>query len=237
MNYFWHYDKIVERARARKLSKEVYVERHHVVPVCIGGDNSKSNLVKLTAKEHYVAHQLLVKMYSDNLKLIYAVYAMGMSGKRQKRVSNKLYGWIRKRQAKAMSEEYKGKSTPKLVEHCRQLSLSRKGTPRPDVSERLKLQVGPLNSMYGKPSNMRGKPSAMKGKRNPGAAAAARLRSGPLHPCWGKSPWNKGVPNPTASEHCKRLNESRALKKKQDAKTRKIYLSRQADAICERFGV
>ena len=63
MNYRRHYDRLIERARNRVLSG--YVERHHVLPRCMGGGNESSNLVQLTAEEHYVAHQLLHKMHPD----------------------------------------------------------------------------------------------------------------------------------------------------------------------------
>jgi hypothetical protein len=61
----------------------------------MGGNNSKDNLVYLTAEEHYVAHQLLVKIYPDNHKLIYAANMMCTNSPTGKR-SNKLYGWLRK---------------------------------------------------------------------------------------------------------------------------------------------
>lgn len=41
-----------------------YTEKHHILPISIGGDNSKENLVNLSAKEHYICHHLLTKMYA-----------------------------------------------------------------------------------------------------------------------------------------------------------------------------
>lgn len=66
-----HYDRLIERARIRKL--EGYVEKHHILPKCIGGSNDKTNIVSLTPEEHYVAHQLLVKIYPGVQGLIYLV--------------------------------------------------------------------------------------------------------------------------------------------------------------------
>ena len=59
MNYEAHYNKLIARGQNREL--EDYKEKHHIVPRCMGGSNKKENLVYLTAEEHYVAHQLLVK--------------------------------------------------------------------------------------------------------------------------------------------------------------------------------
>lgn len=40
-------------------------ELHHIVPKSEGGTNDKSNLVRLTIKEHIFAHQLLARIYND----------------------------------------------------------------------------------------------------------------------------------------------------------------------------
>jgi len=55
----WYY-AIIHNAQNRTTSD--YTERHHIVPKSLGGINSKSNLVKLTAREHFVCHLLLTKM-------------------------------------------------------------------------------------------------------------------------------------------------------------------------------
>jgi len=94
MNYLKHYNTLIFRAKWRKL--EGYVEKHHAIPRCLGGTNDAGNLVKLTAEEHFVAHQLLVKIYPENENLIFALILMsGLENK--KRCVNKLYGWIRKK--------------------------------------------------------------------------------------------------------------------------------------------
>lgn len=53
------YDLIIENAQNRKI--DGYKERHHIIPRCMGGTNSKTNLVNLTAREHFVCHWLLTK--------------------------------------------------------------------------------------------------------------------------------------------------------------------------------
>ncbi|XAO17074.1 homing endonuclease [Escherichia phage FL23] len=60
MNYEKIYNSLIDRARNRALTG--YKERHHIIPKCLGGSNDASNLVDLTPEEHYVAHQLLVKI-------------------------------------------------------------------------------------------------------------------------------------------------------------------------------
>lgn len=46
-----------------------YFEFHHVVPKCLGGDESENNYIPLTAREHFLAHYLLMKIYPENYKL------------------------------------------------------------------------------------------------------------------------------------------------------------------------
>jgi hypothetical protein len=108
MNYKKHYDLLIERARTRQLTG--YFERHHIVPRCIGGTDKKSNLVELTPEEHYVAHQLLVKMYPENDSLVYAANKMTVSSKTVKR-NNKRYGWL-KRRYQSVCKKRIGKKNP-----------------------------------------------------------------------------------------------------------------------------
>ncbi len=102
MNYVRIYDAIIDRGKTRIISG--YKESHHVIPKCMGGTNDASNLVFLTPEEHYVAHQLLVKIFPNNRKLIYAAILMTSSTKRVNRTGNKLYGWLRKHASETMSK-------------------------------------------------------------------------------------------------------------------------------------
>lgn len=97
MNYKKHYNILCERAKNRKLT--CYAEKHHIIPKCLKGSNEKSNIIELTAEEHYVAHQLLVKMYPGHKGLIWA--ALQMTGQPNgKRNNNKIYGWLRRKYQK-----------------------------------------------------------------------------------------------------------------------------------------
>jgi hypothetical protein len=75
MNYKNIYNNLVKKAQSRVLNG--YVEKHHIVPKCLGGSNNDSNLVMLSAKEHFIAHKLLVRIYPNTKGLWYALVAMG----------------------------------------------------------------------------------------------------------------------------------------------------------------
>jgi hypothetical protein len=65
MNYQKLYNAITGRANNRLLDENIYVEKHHIIPQSMGGTNISENIVRLTAKEHFVAHHLLWKIYRN----------------------------------------------------------------------------------------------------------------------------------------------------------------------------
>lgn len=116
MNYRKHYESLITRARYRYLLG--YTERHHIVPRCLGGNDDPENLVDLTSEEHFLAHQLLVKIYPQHHGLSYALYLMTRSTERMIR-NNKDYKWIRQRMVKANRQISKDryKNNPELKNH------------------------------------------------------------------------------------------------------------------------
>lgn len=128
MNYTAHYNNLIKRAIARK-KPDGYFEKHHIIPRCRGGTDDKENIANLTASEHYVAHQLLVKMYPDDRKLIYAVSMLNTSSKGQLR-NNKQYKWIKEKVAKALSDRLKG--VPLKKQHKENISKALKGKKIPE---------------------------------------------------------------------------------------------------------
>lgn len=44
-----------------------YTEKHHIIPRCAGGRDTKENIVYLTAGDHFKCHQLLTEMTSGQL--------------------------------------------------------------------------------------------------------------------------------------------------------------------------
>jgi hypothetical protein len=64
MNYRKIYFDIVENRKI--IPYQGYTEKHHILPRSLGGNDSNDNLVELSAKEHYICHLLLTKMYPAN---------------------------------------------------------------------------------------------------------------------------------------------------------------------------
>ncbi|QQV89007.1 homing endonuclease [Providencia phage PSTRCR_121] len=133
MDYHKHYDRLISRAKTRK-PLEGYKERHHIKPKCMGGNDDVDNIVELTASEHYIAHQLLLKMYPNNHKLAYACHMMSSSLNGR---NNKSYEWVRKRMAIANSIVLKGKKRPpRSKEWSNNISKAKKGKPQSEEANK-----------------------------------------------------------------------------------------------------
>jgi len=140
--YFVWYHQLIEKRRSTHFVG--YGERHHVLPKSLGGSNAGSNLVRLTAREHFVAHQLLVRMTEgdakrrmvfalkrtvsskthvlnsrtfESVREMYAAQLRGVprSAETKKRISDSLSGFV-------MPEEAK-----------RKISAALKGIPKPEA--------------------------------------------------------------------------------------------------------
>ena len=119
MNYKKIYNQLIERGKTRIL--EGYKEKHHIRPKCIGGTNTKNNLVELTAREHFIAHWLLTLIYPGNEKLLNAFWFMCNGANKAKgyKVSSRVYEFYKIEIQKIKS----GK--PKSKESIRKRTLTR----------------------------------------------------------------------------------------------------------------
>ena len=105
MNYNKIYKNLIDNAANRML--ECYTEKHHIVPRCMGGTDNTDNLVDLTPEEHFLEHQLLVKIYPDHHGLVKAASMMCVTSEYQCR-NNKQYGWLRRKLSEVMSASQTG---------------------------------------------------------------------------------------------------------------------------------
>jgi len=141
MDYLKIYNSLVERGKSRQLTG--YTETHHIVPKCVGGTNDKWNLVKLTAREHFICHLLLCEIYPENSKLRFALWNMcNVKRNYQSRykVSSRLYNFIKEEYSKNVSGIHNPRFGKKLTnEQKNKISLSRIGK-----------YDGEKNSFYGK---------------------------------------------------------------------------------------
>lgn len=179
MDYAKAYMALVRKASGREVTG--YTESHHIIPRCLGGSDAESNLVRLTAREHYVAHQLLVKMHPDSRGLAFAAYMMSKKTLLGKYASRQ-YEWIRKRAIAAQVASQTGRPRPQsVIDKCRaahsgrpkseahraKLSAAQKGKK---LSEETRRRISAARQGRATPEDVKRKISeSLKGRKlNPG---------------------------------------------------------------------
>jgi NUMOD3 motif len=60
------YGKFITSRQYRYL-KSAMVEKHHILPRSLGGSDEEINIIKLTPREHYIAHLILWKAYGGKM--------------------------------------------------------------------------------------------------------------------------------------------------------------------------
>ena len=95
-----NYQKIYNQFISDRLNKVPvgYFEKHHILPKSLGGSDDKSNIIKLTAQDHYFAHELLAKIYGG--KMSNALWMMTTSKKYKKKsfiMKEKKMNWFKKK--------------------------------------------------------------------------------------------------------------------------------------------
>ena len=133
MNYRKAYCAIINRAKSeeksglRKKGNGNYYEAHHILPKSLFPLWSKkeSNIVLLTAREHFICHLFLTKIYPDP-GMFFAAFLM--ASKQGEGKSSKVYENLRKQVAADNSKRLKGQKKGPLSEaHKKKLSLAKKG--------------------------------------------------------------------------------------------------------------
>lgn len=118
MDYQKIHDLIIQKALSenRKKSSLVYYENHHILPRSLKGKNTVENLVFLTAKEHYVIHHLLTKIYTtgyEHQSMIRAFHRLCHGNKNKYTfITPRIYEKLRKDYAKVVSETMSGELHP-----------------------------------------------------------------------------------------------------------------------------
>jgi hypothetical protein len=153
------YFNIIQRARTRIIND--YTERHHIIPKCMGGSDEEDNIVKLTAREHFICHLLLIRMTPPEYraKLVYAAWQLSRPSKNKTvKVTNRIYALLKEqmsasytgRKRKPFSDEWKANMRLGAVDRKRApMTEHRLHIIRESVSKRKKL-FGEDNPFYGK---------------------------------------------------------------------------------------
>lgn len=136
-------------------------ERHHIVPRSFGGANTKDNIVRLTIREHVIAHALLVRMTTgpSHFKMAKALGRMLSSrqGEAYRPRSSIFAAQLRAAARWQMSEEQKAKVSEvhrgkKIsVEQRQKLSIALRGKKQAQPAWSPERKARRAAAMLGKP--------------------------------------------------------------------------------------
>ncbi len=197
----WYYS-IINSAQTRATIG--YTERHHIIPKSLGGSDDRSNLVQLTAREHFICHWLLTKFTIGNWKekMIYALHRMQGKNSYHKRYQTKItarvYENVRIQFSQIHSKNMKGhvawnKGLTKEISE----SVAKTGQ-KPD-------NFIPWNKGLKAPSISAGKTGK---KRKPFTAEWLNNLSKANK---GRAPWNKGLPGKPLIKNVCRLCDRKEM--------------------------
>lgn len=98
IHYVNRYSKFIESIRLKgDRNINDYTELHHIKPRCMGGNDSKDNLIRLTLREHFIAHWILWKAYPNHLGIASAFLQMNNKNPKleyksyQNKISSRVY--------------------------------------------------------------------------------------------------------------------------------------------------
>jgi hypothetical protein len=167
------YDNLIQKAQLRG-KIEGYKETHHIIPRSLGGDNIKSNLVQLTAREHYIAHALLWKMkfegiYGSKMAFAFNTFINKMTTKERGvnhtyTISSRMYETFRKYYSQMLKEKYAREGGTWVGRKHSEESKKKIG----EKSKLKEFKKGPENPNWGKKLNV-----SEEGKQRRRAAQAA----------------------------------------------------------------
>ena len=133
MNYERIYNQLIEKRKSSNL--DGYVENHHILPRSLGGSDSEDNLVKLTAREHFIAHLLLAK-FKPCKQTVYAVWMMQCKSNNQQRYdikNSRMYAWARSEFKKYLNQNGKHNSQYGTMWICNIESKENKKISKNDI--------------------------------------------------------------------------------------------------------
>jgi hypothetical protein len=103
------YRALIARAQERTLA--CYSEKHHILPKSLGGSNTQANIVRLTPREHYIAHLCLVRCYMgrEKQKMLNAIrYLVTNTTHGTRKYNSKLFAQLREQYALSLKGNRRG---------------------------------------------------------------------------------------------------------------------------------
>ena len=129
MNYLKLYEDFISERKFR-IIWAAYIERHHIIPKSLGGNDDDDNIVLLSAGEHFLAHYYLYKIHGGKM-----TYAFGL-----------MYTQNKKKLDEALLEEYAAEYQIVREEINKKESKRQKGIPKGPMSDETKKKMIAINT-------------------------------------------------------------------------------------------
>lgn len=126
------YEKLINKYRNQNI--EGYYETHHIIPKYLGGSNDSENLIKLTYRQHILAHLLLWREYKNPEDLSCYRLMKGLNSSRKSEIS-KMIGEKHKLSGHIYKLGLKNKETNWINEIKTKESLSRGGKTAGNIAK------------------------------------------------------------------------------------------------------
>ena len=190
--YYKYYCNIIS-SRQKFILSDGYFELHHIIPKAAGGTNDSSNLVKLTAREHFLCHLLLAKCTEADLKhkMVHAVNLM-----RRAKSKIKITGTIFDMIKRMVSEERSGKLRSTETKKKISVKLSGRKLSTEHILNRSKAQTGTKRSKETR-DKLSG-PKSNQHRNNLSIALKGKLKS---------ESHRANMKKPKSEEHVKKIKE------------------------------
>lgn len=111
MNYQRIYDEFIADRREKESLLTGYTENHHIIPRSLGGNNLKENLIRLTAQDHYFAHELLAKIHGGSMwSALFFMSSKESHSAKGAKANRSMYELSKIESSKNMSRRMKGEN-------------------------------------------------------------------------------------------------------------------------------
>lgn len=184
--YSTWYNAIITCARLEENCRTGYLEKHHICPRSLGGSDDPGNIVKLTVREHFICHRLLVKMVlgESKSKMWFAFWATSIMKRNPDnlpKINSRTYQILRQQHSENISKLKRGvprsletrtrisisKSGKRLsAEHCLAISEAIKKRPLPSDATRKKIGNAHRNKILSEETKLRIGASSKNRKAN-----------------------------------------------------------------------
>lgn len=143
-HHYARYKRFIESLRTQSI--DGYAEVHHIVPRSMGGLDTADNLIRLSARQHYVAHWMLARACGGSAAR--AFFMMSNFGK-YGRVGSKTYEIARKEYSELVSEQMRTRVMPPVSAETRAKQRAAKLGRKLTLEHIRKVRLAQIGKKYG----------------------------------------------------------------------------------------